>query len=54
MPSPPSEDLPDPGLEPMSLASPGLAGGYFTTASPGKPTSIITSFKDEETEAKQT
>ena len=30
-------DLPDPGLEPMSLMSPALAGRFFTTASPGKP-----------------
>ena len=27
----PSRDLPDPGIEPMSLASPALAGGFFTT-----------------------
>jgi len=27
-------DLPDPGLEPVSLA---LAGGFFTTDLPGKP-----------------
>ena len=25
-------DLPDPGIEPMSLASPALAGGFFTTS----------------------
>jgi len=24
-------DLPDPGIEPASLASPALAGGFFTT-----------------------
>ena len=24
-------NLPDPGIEPMSLASPALAGGFFTT-----------------------
>ena len=30
-------DLPDPGIEPASLASPILAGGFPTTASPGKP-----------------
>ena len=29
-------DLPDPGIEPMSLASPALAGGFFTTEPPGK------------------
>ena len=30
-------DLPDPGIEHSSLASPVLAGGFFTTAPPGKP-----------------
>ena len=25
-------DLPNPGLEPMSLTSPALAGGFFTTS----------------------
>ena len=30
-------DLPDPGLEPASLASPALAGGFFTTEPPGRP-----------------
>ena len=34
--SPPG-DLPDPGIEPVSLMSPALAGGFFTTESPGKP-----------------
>ena len=34
---PPPEDLPDPGIEPASLASPTLAGGFFTLASSGKP-----------------
>ena len=37
MPFPPPGDLPDPGIEPTSLASPALAGGFFKTASPGKP-----------------
>jgi len=32
-----SRDLPNPRTEPMSLASPELAGGFFTTAPPGKP-----------------
>jgi hypothetical protein len=32
-----SEDLPDPGLKSISLASPELAGGFFTTALLGKP-----------------
>ena len=34
---PTPEDLPDPGLETTSLASPALAGRFFTTASPGSP-----------------
>ena len=37
LPFPPPGDLPDPGIEPTSLASPVLAGGFFTTAPPGKP-----------------
>ena len=28
---PPPGDLPDPGIKPMSLVSPALAGGFFTT-----------------------
>ena len=30
-------DLPNPGIEPMSLASSALAGGLFTTEPPEKP-----------------
>ena len=29
LPCPPPEDLPDPGIEPPSLMSPVLAGGWF-------------------------
>ena len=29
---PSSRDLPDPGIQPMSLTAPALAGGYFTTS----------------------
>ena len=32
-----SRDLPKPGIEPRSLASPPLADGFFTTAPPRKP-----------------
>ena len=32
LPCPPPEDLPDPGIEPTCLASPALAGRFFTTA----------------------
>ena len=31
---PSSGDLPDPGIEPTSLVSPALAGGFFTTSAP--------------------
>ena len=32
LPFPSPGDLPDPGLKPMSLASPALAGRFFTTS----------------------
>ena len=32
LPFPSPGDLPDPGIESMSLAFPALAGGFFTTA----------------------
>ena len=32
LPCPPPEDLPKPGIEPMSLMSPALAGKFFTTS----------------------
>ena len=32
LPCPPPGDLPDPGIEPTSLMSPALAGGFFTTS----------------------
>ena len=34
LPCPPPGDLPDPGTEPGSLASPPLAGKFFTTGAP--------------------
>ena len=34
---PPPEDLPNPGIQPVSLACPALAGRFFTTEPPGKP-----------------
>ena len=37
LPCPPPGDLPDPGIEPTSVASPALAGGFFTTVPTGKP-----------------
>ena len=38
LPVPPPGDLPHPGIEPRSLVSPTLAGGFFTTLLPGNPT----------------
>ena len=32
LPFPPLGDIPDPGMEPTSLVSPALAGGFFTTS----------------------
>ena len=32
LPCPPPGDLPDPGIEPVSLKSLALAGGFFTTS----------------------
>ena len=32
LPCPPPADLPNPGIEPKSLLSPALAGGFFTTS----------------------
>ena len=34
-------DLPDPGIETVSLASPVLASGFFTTVLPEKPNIYI-------------
>ena len=36
MPFPTPGDLPNPGIEPVSLASPALAGGFFTTGATWK------------------
>ena len=41
LPSPPPGDLPNPGIEPISPASPALAGRFFTTEPPGKPSNYI-------------
>ena len=40
LPFSPPGDLPYPGTEPVSLKSPALAGRFFGTAPPGKPTSV--------------
>ena len=39
LPLPPPGDLPDPRNEPVS---PALAGGFFTSEPPGKPTVAVT------------
>ena len=36
LPFPSPGDLPNPGIEPVSLISPALAGGFFTTSAPWK------------------
>ena len=41
LPCPPPGNLPNPGVEPMSLVSPALAGRFFTTASPAKPLGLV-------------
>ena len=37
LPFPSLGDLPNPGIEPTSPASPALEGGFFTSVPPGKP-----------------
>ena len=49
LPFPTPGDLPDPGIEPMSPVSPALAGGFVTTAPPGKPwliPSLVTTWRE--------
>ena len=41
LPCPPPGDLPDPGIEPASLASPALKSGSLPTEPPGKPISYL-------------
>ena len=41
LPFPTPGDLPDPGNKLMSLASPALAGKFFTTVPPGRPLKAI-------------
>ena len=40
-PFPPIGDLPNPGIETRSLASPALVGGFFTTEPSGKPLNMF-------------
>ena len=39
---PPPGDFPTPGIEPTSLVSPALAGGFFYTEPPGNPSMVWT------------
>ena len=41
LPRPPPGDLPDPGIEPVSLMSPALAGGFLTANTTWEPTHYI-------------
>ena len=44
-------DIPDPGIELMSLASPALSGGFFTITLPGKPLSDRRALRKSERKA---
>ena len=41
LPFPTPVGLPNPGIEPKSVESPALAGGFFPTVPPGKPSTTI-------------
>ena len=41
LPFPPPEDLPNPGIKPMSLVAPALVGKFFIIEPPGKPTVLL-------------
>ena len=41
LPFPSPGDLPNPGIEPKSLVSPALSGGFLTTVPPGKPIQVV-------------
>ena len=41
LPCPPPRDLPDPGVEPVSLMSPVLAGELFTTIATWETLSLV-------------
>ena len=44
LPCPPPGDLPDPGIELMSVMSPVLAGGFFTTSATWEAHTLYTSY----------
>ena len=41
LPFPLPRDLSNPGIEPMSLVSPALAGGFFTTSTPWEASAYV-------------
>ena len=41
LPFPPPEDLPNPGIKPMSPVAPALVGKFFITEPTGKPTVLL-------------
>ena len=41
LPCPLPGDLPDPGIKPLSLISPVLAGGFYTTGKNGKGIAFV-------------
>ena len=48
LPCPPPEALPDPGTEPVSPASPALAGGFlYHSATLGKPYFMVACYTQE-------
>ena len=42
LPFPPPGDLPDPGIKPVSLVSPALIGGFFTTCATWEQDNTVT------------
>ena len=46
LPFPTPRSLPNPRIEPVSLASPALASGFFTTVPHGKPRSYLYMYMD--------
>ena len=45
LPCPPPGNLPNPGIKPVSLVSPELAGRFSTTEPPWKPPSFLTAWQ---------
>ena len=55
LPCPPPGHLPNPGIEPMSLTFPALAGGFFNTSAPLEaPSSCILDHDPQNSQGHQT